>query len=450
MRQFVVNDFAANRQTRDSRLPSFAGRMATAMAGETGVCYLGNPPVQSGLTAAQVQAQNAQQAIQVNAAIRAAILQNSIEVKQLIASATISNPGAGAAPNTVQIPFRNVGLVKGFIIECNVVFAPTTVSTGTAPVATAFNVANLISNFTLYDLDNYQRINTTGWHMNMIGTGKEGFPHGAALLLSAFDTPVKYGANYAVQSLTPPTAAAGAAGSAKMYYWLPLAYTGQDLRGAIFAGVVNATAYLQFTINNTPWVVNSGDATLAVLTGAATSVTTITSFTYNVYQVYLDQLPKYQSGQAQGSPILPPLDIATQYRLNNTSLFGISATQDFPIPFSNFQQFLSLSLIYDQNGALNPGTDINYFALAAANTYLPFKVDPFTQAWISRHKIKTDWPAGSYQFDFRGQPISTNQSGNIQLLINTISAAAQSQVLAGFESFALINTVLGAASLPAS
>lgn len=445
MRRIEVMDFADRRQTRDLRRPSYADAMASASEGASALCFLGNPPVQSGLTAAQVQAQNARQAIQVNQDIRAAILGNSIEVKQLIASATINNPSPTANSNTVQIPFRNVGLVKGFIVECDVTFA---IATAATPTATNFNIANLISNFVLTDLDNYQRINTTGWHMNMIGSGKEGFPHGAALLLSAFDTPIKYGNNYAVMNLTAPTNAA--TGSAKMYYWVPLAYTGQDLRGAIFAGVVNATAYLQFTINSAPWIVNTSDATLAVLTGAANTLTSISSFTYNVYQVYLDQLPKYQSGAAAGSPILPPLDIATQYRLNNTSLFGVSAGQDFPVPFSNFQQFLSLSLIYDQNGTLNAGTDINYFALAAANTYLPFKVDPFTQAWIGRHKIKTDWPTGSYQFDFRGQPISTNQSGNMQLLLNAITAAAQTQVQAGFESFALVNTVLGAASLPAS
>jgi hypothetical protein len=62
----------------------------------------------------------------------------------------------------------------------------------------------------------------------------------------------------------------------------------------------------------------------------------------------------------------------------------------------------------------------------------------------------TDFPVGSYSFDFRSQPISTNQTGNMQLLLNAISAAAGSTVYAGFESTALVNTVLGAASLPAS
>ena len=404
-----------------------------------------NPPATtSGTSAQQTAAMQANNAMQVNAQIRAAILGSAIEVKQVIFNQTIATPGS--TNNVIQVPFRNVGLVKGFIVKVNATFAN---AGSTAATLTNWNAANLLSNVTLYDLDNYQRINTSGWHLNAIGTAKEGFIHGAAILQSATDSPIKYGNNFNAVSATASIAASGT-GTVQMYYWVPCSYSASDLRGSIFAGVVNATAYLQLTINPTPVVLNTGDPTLAVYQQTTTVATTISSATVEVYQVYLDQLPRYQSGPQAGAPILPPIDIATQYRLNNTSLYGVSVGQDFPIPFSNFQQFLSLSLIYDQAGTLNGGTDINYFALAAANTYLPFKLDPITQAWITRHKIMTDLPLGSYLFDFRGQPISTNQTGNMQLLLNAISAATGTQTLAGFESFALVNTVLGAASLPAS
>lgn len=406
------------------------------------------PPVAGGTTAAQTSAMQANNAIAVNAAIRQGILASAIEVKQSIFNQSFG--AITAANNTFQVPFRNVGLVKGFIIKLNVVFSE--VGSSDTVSATNWNVANLLSNVTLTDLDNYQRINTTGWHLNMLGSAKEGFPHGAALVSSAFDTPVKYGNNFNATTLSLPTHTQ--TGSAQMYFYVPCAYSANDLRGAIFAGVVNATAYLQFSVNAVPFVSTAsptGDPTQAVLTGTGVvTPPTISSGTVEVYQVYLDQLPRYNQGPQAGAPVLPPIDIATQYRLNQTSLTGISSAQDFPIPFSNFQQFLSLGFIYDQNGTLNGGTDLNYLALAAANTYLPFKIDPITQAWISRHKIKTDFPLGSYMVDFRGQPISTNQTGNMQLLLNAITAATGSQVLAGFESFALVNTVLGAASLPAS
>lgn len=405
----------------------------------------------SGITAAQSQAMAANNAQQVNDAISRAQRAKGIEVYQSIFSQIRANPQAGN--NVFQVPFRNVGLVKGFVVKINATFSEIADADEAHLRVTNWNIANLLSNITLVDLDNYQRANTTGWHLNMIGTAKEGFVHGAAILSTAFDCPIKYGNNFNALTLVNPTD--DATGSAQMYYWVPVCYSAQDLRGSIYAGVVNATAYLQFTINPTPYITsNANDPTNAIFTDDGTPLgtpPTISSVTAQVYQVYLDQLILYPEGHPDaGSPILPPLDIATQYRLNNTSLTGISVSQDFPVPFSNFQSFLSLSFIYDQAGTVNGGTDVNYFAQAAANTYLPFKLDPITQAWRSRHKIMTDWPLGTYMFDFRGQPINTNQQGNIQIFLNAITAAAGSQVLAGFESFALVTTVLGAASLPAS
>jgi hypothetical protein len=396
-----------------------------------------------GTTAAQTQAMTAQQTQQLNDQISAMVRNVSQEMKQSIYSNTVTAPSNGN--NVLNIPLRNVGLVKGFIVEITANMSNT--GSGAASL-TNWNAANIISNFSFFDLDNYQRINSAGWFMNMLGTAKEGFPHSAAILSTAMDTPIKYGNNFSVISATATLAATTGTGAVVMKYWVPLAYSKTDLRGSVFMGVVNATAYLQLTINPAPGSA-SGDPTLSVYSGANTAVT-VSSASVQVYQVYLDQLPRYTSGPNMGSPILPPIDVATQYRLITTSLYGITVGQDFPVPFSNFQQFLSLGVIYDQNGTLAAGTDINYFALAAANTLQLFKIDPNTQAMLSRIREMTDWPLGSYLFDFRDQPISTNQTGNMQLLINAITAASGSTVLCGFESFALINTILGAASLPAS
>lgn len=379
-----------------------------------------------------------------NLGIRKLILDNSQDMTQSIGNGSI----VPSAQSTINLPLRQVGLAKGFIVELTATFQNT--GTGTATL-TPFGAANIIQNFSFFDLDNYQRINTTGWHINALNVAKEGFPFGAALLSTATDATVKFGNNSSIISATATMAAGNVTpttGTIKMFYWVPLAYGKNDLRGSIFMGVVNATAYIQFTVNQTPGV-TTGDSTLAVYSGANTAVT-MTGLTYNVYQSYLDQLPRYQSGPQRGAPILAPLDNITQYRLFNTSLGAVSAGQDFPVPFSNFQEFLSLSMIYDQAGTTAAGTDINYFALAAANTLQFFKNDPYVQLLKQRIRIKTDWPAGFYMFDFRDQPISTNQSGNMQLLVNPITAAAGSQILAGFESFALVNTILGAQSLPAS
>src|SRR5579863_1631571 len=197
-----------------------------------------SPPMAGGTTSAQSAAMAANNALAQNASIRAFDLANSVEVKQNIYNAVLAAPKAGN--NVVQIPFRNVGLVKGFIVKLQATFSE--INAGdSAIVATDWNIANLLSNVTLFDMDNYQRINTAGWYLNMLGTCKEGFPHGAALLLTAFDTPIKYGNNFNVLTFSAPTSAA--TGAAEMYYWVPCAYSASDLRGSIWAGVVNATAY---------------------------------------------------------------------------------------------------------------------------------------------------------------------------------------------------------------
>lgn len=391
------------------------------------------------------QAPSAPDINQVDANITNLILAVGEDMTQPIASGTVSSAVDGTV---INVPMRLVGLTRGFILR--IVSTYTNTGTGTAAL-TNFGPANEVSNFTLTDLDNYQRINTTGWHMNLLNTLKEGFPFGAAVVAAGMDTPVKYGNNYSVISAPGTIAATNGSATVNMYYWVPCAYGKRDLRGALYTGVVNATAYLQFTLNPTP-VVTSGDATLAVWsqTAATGAKASRTQVVWTVYQNYIDQLPRYQSGKNAGSPILPPIAMRTQYRLVNTTLSAITANQDFPIPFTNFQSFLSASIIYDQNGTLNAGTDINQWKIAAANTLQFQYLDPFTQTLRSRIAIMTDPPAGSYLFNFREQPINTNQAGNMQILLNPSTAAAGSTTLVGWESFADVNTILGAQSLPAS
>jgi hypothetical protein len=385
----------------------------------------------------------------VDAQITRLILTVGEDMTQPIASGSFIPNGNN---NVVNIPMRQVGLTRGFIVRIVATFSNT--DTSVTGVLTNFGAANIVSNFTVTDLDNYQRINTTGWHMNMLNTAKEGWPFGAALLATATDSPVKYGNNYNVISGTSPipvdASSVPGTGTVTMYYWVPLAYGKQDLRGALYTGVVNSTAFLAFTINPTP-VVTTGDTTLAVYSQpSATNIITCTGVTYTVYQNYIDQLPRYTSGANKGAPILPPISQRTQYRLVNTSLSAISANQQFPIPFTNFQSFLSASVIYDEAGTLSAGSHITWWFLAAANTLQFFQLDPFTQALRTRVRIKTDLPVGGWMFDFRDAPISTNQAGNMQLMLQANTAPAGSQVLVGWESFADVNSVLGAQSLPAS
>jgi len=294
----------------------------------------------------------------------------------------------------------------------------------------------------LTDLNNNTRINTTGWHLHMLATARRQGAYGAAFVNNS---PISIGANYNV-IVSPPQFTAGNQ-SIVMYYEIPIAYSDMDLRGAIYANVVNATGNLQITVNNNFFVGSGADATLAgYQSSTAGDLGTFSSLKVTVYQNYLDQIPMTNKG-----PLLPYQDLGQVYLLNNTVVTGLSQNQDIPIPYANFRQFLSTFLIYDNAGVLNAGTDIAYFALQTANYTNIFKVDPITQALFAREIIGDDFPAGMYYFDSRNKPISTIQYGNQQLVVNATSVTgATSQFLMGYEMIALQNQITGAGSLFAS
>lgn len=136
---------------------------------------------------------SAQQLQAANMSVRELVLNNSQDMLQSIGSGTI----VPAANNTVSLPLRQVGLVKGFIIEVTATFS----NTGSGAAAlTPMGPWNIIQNFSFFDLDNYQRINTPGWHIGLLNTLKEGFPFGAAMLSTSMDAPVGYGNNSSIIS----------------------------------------------------------------------------------------------------------------------------------------------------------------------------------------------------------------------------------------------------------
>jgi hypothetical protein len=168
-----------------------------------------------------------------------------------------------------------------------------------------------------------------------------------------------------------------------------------------------------------------------------------------VYQDYQDQLPVSQ----QGGVILPPLDLSTIYDLKNTLVTSIVANQDFPYQYANFRDFLSTFMIYVNTaatGARSNGTDINYWALQSANFTNIWKRNPDRVALIVRNALQVDPPPGVYYFSSRERPISTQQYGNMELILNAALAGTGAYLLVGVESFAMLNNVVGAGSLAAS
>ncbi len=369
---------------------------------------------------------------------RNAILAVAQNMVQTIQSATIANPGN--QNNNITVNLRPIGLLKRLWVECT---ATVQNNDATNDISlTPWGPAQLISNFTFNDLSNNVRINDAGWHLHQVATAKRSRPYGSAYLT---DSPVQYGNNNAVISAPTTIAKGGGTGTIKMLYEVPITYSDVDFRGGIWLSVTGNTATLNMTVNPNPSALNfaqGGDPWASMYQGSTNAA--ITSITYTVVQNYLDQLPRDNTGNV----VLPVLDISTVYLLNQVvPPLAISAGQDVPVPYSNFRDFMSTTVIFDNGGALNTGSDVNYWALQTANFVDMINVDPNMLALWSRNMLMDDMPPGSYYFSHRHRPINVRQFGNQYLVLNAKTVNANAKLIVGYEMFAQANLVAQAGAL---
>lgn len=375
----------------------------------------------------------------------------------------------GAAANTtdvsntqpvVNVIPRNVGLIRGFWVKAVIVYNN---QSGQTATLSDFGPSNILTQIQFNDLNNNTRIQTTGWHVDFVNSIKTRRPFGAAVIrggsgatTGGYDTPINFGSNFGSTFITyaPQTIASAAAANVStvtMWWYVPLAYSPDDLRGSVYANVVNATMQLNLTFNPRSGVLGTTDSTGAVYTlaaGATAASFVAAQATITVYQDYLDQIPAGQSG-----PILPVLDLATIYELKNTVVTAITPNNDFPVQYSNFRDFLSTVAIFvntGSSGARASGPDVNYWALQSANFTNIWKLEPGLIAMRTRNHLTTDMPPGAYYFGSREKPISTTQYGNMQLVLNAATANAGAYMLLGYEDLALVQTLSVAGSLAAS
>lgn len=389
-------------------------------------------------------------AAQINAIARQAIKARAVKMTQQIFSQSFDptkNP-------TVTVYPRNVGLVLGFWVQ-----VVHTIDNGSAVQidTTDFGPLNALSQIQFNDLNNNTRIQTSGWHLGLVNACKARRPFGASLVrTTGFASPIDYGPTWTGQISSPANiAAADATKTVTMWYWVPLAYSTDDLRGAVYANVVNATMQLNLSMPGTNGVSvcvdNGKDSTLSMFVGDAagsTAAVTISNTTVTVFQVYYDQLPTGNQGV-----LLPILDLATLYELKQTVQTSIVAGQDFGYQYSNFRDFLSTVAVYvntQATGARTTGTDINYWALQAANATNIWKKTPALIALETANYMQVSLPPGVYYFGTRERPISTTQYGNMQLNVNPITAGTGAYELVGVEDFALVQTLSMAGSLASS
>ena len=393
---------------------------------------------------------------QANNAAQRLLVQNAVEMTQNIYSSS-ATPTSQPVVNVIP---RNVGIIKKFLVGITATLQNTGTTVATLTQGAA---ANLLSNVTFYDLQNNLRINTNGIHLTALASVKRRRPFGGCAdyhqttQLSSTSTGTLHTSQsqmFNVSSagrmvfLAEPTIAAGASATISAYFEIPLAYSDDDLRGAVFANVVNTTMSLQLTFNTGNCfngATANADDTYSVYSG---STGVIQSAWVDIYQVYLDQLPTAQDGTF----ILPQISLATVYELKNTMFTGVAPNQDFPVPFTNFRDFFSAFALYNSDGGADgrPYYNINYWSLTTANFTNIWKYNPGYANLLCRDVLQNDLPSGMYYFSFRKHPIWTTQYGNQQLNLNATSAVTGNAYLHVFwEDMALQNTLVGSASLPA-
>jgi P3 major capsid protein len=385
-----------------------------------------------------------------------AILANAVDRIQQVASVTI-NP---ANNPTIIVQPINVGLIKRFTI---VVEGIITNTSPTDPMnVNLWGLCNIFGpgGVTYTDLNNYLRVNTSGQHLSYLASVKRRKPFaglyetgvqtvGAVTSMgSMVGTPAS---TWPVISLETPIPAASS-GAFRAVFEVPLAYSDDDLRGAVYANVLNAVQQLTLTINPQIQAANGVDAQFAVLlpngVGAAAGLATVTSATITVYQHYLDQLPTVMSNGVP-TTVLPALSLSTVYELKSTQFQNVPQNQEFYIPYANQRSFISTYASFNPDGNLNynTGSDVNYWALLAANSSYIWKLDPLTVASISRNETGIEFPPGTYYFSTRRRNIATLQYGNLALTLNARNSTSASSVNVGWEAFALQNTLQTGASL---
>lgn len=398
----------------------------------------------------QAQLQQRQKAADAYATNR--IVNEAVFRTQLAGSQTVF---PASNPQYILQPI-NVGLVLRYIIEV----AGTITNTGSTTISLTDNgLANVFGpgGVVYIDLNNYQRINTSGLHLTLVSNAKRRRPMGATFDTNKIGTTTATNLSQVLNVnpatwpvyTAPQTIASGASANFRVVIEVPLAYSNKDLRGAIWANVLNAVQQLTLTFNTNICAVGTADSTYAIYSGAAGSAANISSAQTTIYQDYYDQLPTAQ-GQNGVQVVVPALSLSTVYEIKQLRNQNIPQNQEFYYPYSNQRSFLSTFAIFNNNGLASGrslGTDVAYWALFAANSTYVWKMDPLEIVRRSREHLLTDLPAGIYYFPSREHNIATLQYGNVQLTLNATTSNASSYMDVLLEDFALLNTLQNGPSL---
>lgn len=410
------------------------------------------------MDAAQQAALQNQNALAANYQARQIVLNESYPVIQEVESQTFDPKNK----STFDVTPANIGIVKGFTIVVKAIIDASEFAQADAAQLCNFGAANLIQRITYYDPDNQRHTETTGWHLHLINSLKQGRPYLAPTQYNGFgapsglEYPVFYGNKFKVQSARPVIS--GEDGGLDQIevtftYYLPLAYSDTDLTGAVLANVPQSKQRLkiEFANNNTAFNNTTVDKLTTVNNDAIYNVVSqtgkqmkFTEMSYTVYQHYLDQLPVGQNGY-----ILPLIDLSTLYCLENSAFGGITPNVDFTVQYANLYKYLSTVAIYDKGSIedhLN-GENLNYLSQRTANFSDTCKMSPVAWVGQTRKMFGNDLPFGVYYKDNRDKPVYTLQYGNVGFVVNPKKVAPDQRLLMGYEYFTSRTELINAGTI---
>jgi hypothetical protein len=355
---------------------------------------------------------------QQNAYARQLIFRNAKPIFQKVASKTFTNVATGNNVFTVN-PLQ-IGFVRRFLVEVTATLSNTDSSHVANEVG--FGVDNLISNVTFTDFTGNPRHNASGRSFGFVEAAKYRQIPGAAF---TSDSVSGYGSNVA-SNVAPQIAASGTATVTRVFEIPIMVDLGQNMAGGLWLGTNNQSTTLNITINPNPIGLPAADPLNLVYrlaTGGTTVATSpITSCTVTVWQDYWNNVP---SDPTTGTPILPQQDIGTAYLITETnSGMTFAANQQSSWNFPTFSKMLGTYFIYDNNAALNAGTDISTIALVLSNYAIVKQYDPITLDRITRQILNSSFPSGSYALITRQHPLDIDQYPALQLQVTPTSATS--------------------------
>lgn len=345
-----------------------------------------------------------EQARIANMLARNAITQSAVKQILPVANASIPLTGGALSQTAVQLQPTPVGFQLGFWLGIK---ANITNTSGGVLTRTPFGGSNLLQNATYFDLGNTPRTNASGKMLEMLMTQKQGQPFGATV------TPDEsYGVGFGNWDIykVPATIASAATADVKFWFYIPLAYSDFDLRGAVFGNIAQAMQRLNLTFPTSAQMIASNvesPVDAVYQSASATKTITINSWSYEVY------LHTYGAGlpMRDGQYIAPLNDLGTVYALNETSVTGLTVGQQLSVPFPNSWEYISLTSVFANGNQQNAGTDVTDIETKTASGISWGALTPDIHALTTSLRIKAHPPAGMYFDSYHQKSVKVAEYG---------------------------------------